>query len=492
MKQIFLLLLSLTPMHCKTEYEKDEGLLVLTKDNYDTAVEEFDHLLVYFWAPWCGHCQALGPELVKANQMLIEEDSNIRIGQVNGVEEKELLEKYKVEGYPKLFFYRNHEKIPYTGRRMAPEIKEWLEFKVSQQVKTLNSLEEVNTFIAENEVAAVGYFKEDTKEKKGYQDACIDYDDYGVHYPIGITDNAEALATVGLDNGVVLHVKFEEKPIPYSGEYTIQKIRDFITVNALPSVTEMSHDNAQKLFKAPNDGKSHLLVFHNKSVDTFQSEMEMLSKVGKEFKDKVLFVSVNVNENDHRRMIEFLGVRHRINNDTFPSMRIVQLPGSAAAPIRYKPDDTTVSEDNVRKFVSDYIDGKVARDYFVEPLPKDWDSKESKYITAVNHNEFIETKDSNVLVMYFAPWCGHCKVLMPVWEDLAAKYKDKGVRVGKMDATMNEIEGMAGIYSFPTIRLYKKDGTQSEYNGERTVEGITKFIESDGVFGMAAPDHDEL
>ncbi len=33
---------------------------------------------------------------------------------------------------------------------------------------------------------------------------------------------------------------------------------------------------------------------------------------------------------------------------------------------------------------------------------------------------------------------------------------------------------------------------QSEYNGERTVEGIAKFIETDGVFGMAAPDHDEL
>ena len=33
---------------------------------------------------------------------------------------------------------------------------------------------------------------------------------------------------------------------------------------------------------------------------------------------------------------------------------------------------------------------------------------------------------------------------------------------------------------------------QSEYNGERTVEGITKFIETDGIYGMAAPDHDEL
>ena len=38
--------------------------------------------------------------------MLIEKDSEIRIGQVNGVEEKELLERFQVAGYPKLFFYR--------------------------------------------------------------------------------------------------------------------------------------------------------------------------------------------------------------------------------------------------------------------------------------------------------------------------------------------------------------------------------------------------
>ena len=85
----------------------------------------------------------------------------------------------------------------------------------------------------------------------------------------------------------MLHAKFEEKPIKYAGDYSTQNIRDFITENALPSVTEMNHDNAQKLFKSPNDGKSHLLVFHNKSLDTFDAEFKMLSRVGREFKDKV-------------------------------------------------------------------------------------------------------------------------------------------------------------------------------------------------------------
>ena len=61
-----------------------------------------------------------------------------------------------------------------------------------------------------------------------------------------------------------------------------------------------------------------------------------------------------------------------------------------------------------------------------------------------------------------------------------------------MDATVNELSDTM-VFSFPTIRLYKKgDNSQAEYNGERTVEGVDKFLKTDGVYGEAAPDHDEL
>ena len=70
--------------------------------------------------------------------------------------------------------------------------------------------------------------------------------------------------------------------------------------------------------------------------------------------------------------------------------------------------------------------------------------------------------------------------------------------VAKMDATVNELSHTR-VRSFPTIRLYKKESKDvAEYNGERTLEGLTKFLKSDGVYGMAAPDepepapHDEL
>uniref|UniRef100_A0A8C7PLQ3 protein disulfide-isomerase n=1 Tax=Oncorhynchus mykiss TaxID=8022 RepID=A0A8C7PLQ3_ONCMY len=81
------------------------------------------------------------------------------------------------------------------------------------------------------------------------------------------------------------------------------------------------------------------------------------------------------------------------------------------------------------------------------------------------------------LLQFYAPWCGYCKKLEPVWYDVGAELKSSGspVRVGKMDGTA--YSGMSsefGVRGYPTIKLLKGDLAYN-YKGPRTKDDIVEF-----------------
>jgi len=62
------------------------------------------------------------------------------------------------------------------------------------------------------------------------------------------------------------------------------------------------------------------------------------------------------------------------------------------------------------------------------------------------------TKD--VLVKFYAPWCGHCKTLIPHWEEAAEKLSNnKNIVIAKIDGTTNEVPNI-DIKSFPTLKFF--------------------------------------
>ena len=129
-------------------------------------------------------------------------------------------------------------------------------------------------------------------------------------------------------------------------------------------------------------------------------------------------------------------------------------------------------------------------------MPEDWDKNPVKILTGKNFDEVVFDKSKNVLVEFYAPWCGHCKQLSPVWDKLAetliSEKKDDYV-VAKIDATVNELPH-SRVRSFPTMRLYRKDGSAtdySEYNGERKflfINNITLLPEFSFFKSMSSPD----
>ncbi|CCH45112.1 putative secreted protein [Wickerhamomyces ciferrii] len=86
-------------------------------------------------------------------------------------------------------------------------------------------------------------------------------------------------------------------------------------------------------------------------------------------------------------------------------------------------------------------------------------------------------KDS--LVDFYASWCGHCKKLAPIYDELADVYKNtKDVQIVKIECDQNSATcKQFGIKGFPTLKFFKNGQDEPiDYNDGRDVESFTKFI----------------
>ena len=90
------------------------------------------------------------------------------------------------------------------------------------------------------------------------------------------------------------------------------------------------------------------------------------------------------------------------------------------------------------------------------------------------------------VVLFYAPWCGHCKKMMPDWESLGNSVGN--VHVKKVDCDKNsEVASAHGVQGFPTIMYFKNGmnaGNGEGYDGERSATALRNWISAKGSLAM--------
>jgi len=103
--------------------------------------------------------------------------------------------------------------------------------------------------------------------------------------------------------------------------------------------------------------------------------------------------------------------------------------------------------------------------------------KEGKLYILSDKSFRHHVKTGDHFVMFYAPWCGHCKRLKPTWDKVAKKPGVSGVQIAKLDCTANE--GICKEYDvtgYPTL-LYFRDGKKVDtFSGDKTMEGIKAYL----------------
>jgi len=98
-------------------------------------------------------------------------------------------------------------------------------------------------------------------------------------------------------------------------------------------------------------------------------------------------------------------------------------------------------------------------------------------LTTGNFDDETKKADSPILVDFWAEWCGPCRIVAPVLEQIAADYKGKA-RIGKVNVDEHSaLAARYGVQSIPTLLLFKQGKVVEQYIGATSKDVLSKLID---------------
>ncbi|TVU29713.1 hypothetical protein EJB05_21293 [Eragrostis curvula] len=448
---------------------EEEAVLTLDTDNFSEVVAKHQFIVVEFYAPWCGHCKQLAPEYEKAASILSKHDPPVVLAKVDSSDKKnkDLSEKYNVQGFPTIKILRNQGENAqdYDGPRDADGIVEYLKKQVGPASVEIKSVADATSLISDKGVVIVGVFPEFGGSE--FENFVAVAEKMRAGYDFLHTSDASILPrgdrTVK-GPFVRLFKPFDELFVD-SQDFDKDTLEKFIEVSGFPTVVTFDTDpaNQKYLIKYFENAGAKAMLFLSFSDDRIEAFKSQFYEAAKQYgANNISFLIGDIT--DAQGAFQYFGLKE---NDV-PLLFI-----DASDSKFIKP---TVEPDQILPWLKDYTDGILAPYVKSDPIPVVNDQP-VKVVVANSLHDVVFNSGKNVLLEFYAPWCGHCQKLAPILDEVAVSLQnDEDVIIAKMDATTNDVPPDFTVEGYPTLYFYSSGGNLLSYEGGRTAEAIIEFI----------------
>jgi len=481
----------------------------LTDTTFDPFIAAHNSSLVMFYAPWCGHCKKMKPSYTETAGKMKEEGIEGKLAAVDVTKNKNLGERFEIKGFPTLKYFKDGEltfeiserdgdkilafmKDPKEPPPPPPPEKDWSE----EETDVVHLTEEdFTSFLKKKKHVLVMFYApwcgHCKRAKPHFNAASAKLRDNnkvafaGVdctkHNPVCQAHGVQGFPTLKYFN-------YGKTGVDYEGGREEKDFLAFMENPLDPKPPKQDGPSAQEQW-AEHAGASSIIHIDSK---------ENLDAIAEAYPSLLVMFYAPWCGHCQSMKPAFARAAERVINEgiggKLGAVDATQARDVAGAfkikgypTLKYFKDGKESFEYGFGRDEESLVD--FMRDPRAPPPPPEpeaeWHTltKDVHFLDSASFDGFV-AENENVLVMFYAPWCGYCKKIKPAYFEAAAELTASAsqAKLVAVDATKERsLSEKYEIRGYPTLKHFLKGGAEiKDFQGARTKEGIIEAMKSLG------------